>query len=108
MNGDGTAASESTVDEAPAPARRRRVASRPAGSPRKGAATADGGAATTDEAPAARSPCRPRRRLRPPSPSPPRSPLAEQPAEAPPAAPTAVETDGDDHSPTLAPAPCAR
>jgi transcription termination factor Rho len=48
-NGAGTA--ESPVDEAPAPTRRRRVASRPAGSPRKGAAAADGDAqATSGEA----------------------------------------------------------
>jgi transcription termination factor Rho len=90
-NGDGTAASESTVDEASAPARRRRVASRPAGSPRKGAATADGGVpATTDEAPPAPLSVPAAEAAQPV----PEVAAPEQPAEAP-AAPPAVETDGE-------------
>ncbi len=113
-NGDGTAAA-STMDEAPAPARRRRVASRAAGSPRKGAATADGGVpATTDEAsaaplevPAAEAapPAQPVPEVRAPEVrgapevtapevTAPEVTAPEQPAEAP-AAPPAVETDGE-------------
>ncbi|HEX5811117.1 MAG TPA: transcription termination factor Rho [Pseudonocardia sp.] len=85
MNGDSPATPESTVDETPAPARRRRVASRPAGSPRRDDTAAE-------ETPAA-------------APVPVEvAPVAEQapevpavePIEAPaPAAPTTVETDGD-------------
>ena len=105
-NGDGTAASESTVDEAPAPARRRRVASRPAGSPRKGAATADGGVpATTDEAPPAPLSVPAAEAAQPAQPVP-EVAAPEQPAEAP-AAPRRRDRRRD-HSPTLAPAPCAR
>ena len=92
------------MDEAPAPARRRRVASRAAGSPRKGAATADGGVpATTDEAPAAplevpaaeaAPPAQPVPEVRAPEVTAPEVTAPEQPAEAP-AAPPAVETDGE-------------
>ncbi|MBL8925941.1 MAG: transcription termination factor Rho [Pseudonocardia sp.] len=92
-NGDGRA--ESTVDEVPAPVRRRRVASRPAGSPRKGAATVDGGvpAATTDDAPAAPLEM-PAAEAAPPAQPVPEVAAPEQPAGVP-AAPSAVETDGD-------------
>src|SRR4051794_19392926 len=111
-NGAGTA--DSAVDEAPAPTRRRRVASRPAGSPRKGAAAADGAAQATSDEPAGVPVEVPAAEVAPPvEATPPVEPAPEvaaptveptpevaavaQPAEAPtdPVTPAAVETDGE-------------
>ena len=99
-NGDGTAADAAV--EAPAPTRRRRVASRPAGSPRRGAATDPAPVVEPVATPAAEAPA--------PLPAPAESastvdvapavePIPEVAAPAQPAdTPAAVESDGE-HTP---------